>query len=210
MFKDLTVEEFLQNLGEGSATPGGGTAAAISGAMGASLISMFCRVTAGRKKYAEIKGEMEKIASEVDKWREKLIKLADEDSNSYIEVMNAFKLPKDTEEEKSIRAEKIEVASQRATEVPFETAIVILPILEKVSSLANKGNPNAISDLKVGLELCHTGFIGAISNVEINLPTLNDKEFSREIKEKMMEAQVRAQKAVDEGRESIFNIFEQY
>lgn len=209
MFKDLTINDFLQSLGEKSATPGGGTAAAISGAMGASLISMFCRVTAGKKKYAEVKEEMETVANEVDKWRQKLLQLADDDSDSYIEVMNGFKLPKETQEEKTARAEAIEKASQKATEVPLETATVILPLLEKVAGLASKGNPNAISDLKVALELCYTGFIGAIANVEVNLPTLTDKAFSSEIKEKMMDIQVRAQQAVEEGRESIVNIFEQ-
>ncbi len=209
MFKNLSMDEFLHHLASGNATPGGGSAAAISGAMGASLISMFCRVTAGRKKYAELKEEMEEIAKEADLWREKLLGLADEDSNAYIEVMNSFKLPKGTEAEIEARAYAIEKSSQKATEVPLQTAIVILPLLEKVSSLASKGNPNALSDLKTGLELCYTGFIGAISNVEINIPTLTDSEFVAEVKEKMIEAQARAQEAVDNGRESIFNVFEQ-
>ena len=203
MFKELSINEFLQQLGSKNATPGGGTASAISGAMGASLIAMFCNLTASKKKYVDVKEEMEAIAQEAEAVRDRLLELADEDSNSYIEVMNAFKLPKETDEDKAKRAEAIEIASQKATEVPLETAVVILPLLEKVPNLAKKGNPNAMSDLKVGLEACYTGFLGAAANVEINLPGLTDEAFISKINEKFNAAKKDAQRLVEEGRNSL-------
>lgn len=208
MFKDLSISQFLSELGSGNPAPGGGAAAAISGAMGASLISMYCRVTANKKKFVEVKEEMEAFANEADSIKEKLFKLADADSNSYIDVMGAFKLPKETDEEKAKRAEAIELASQKATEIPLETAVAILPLLKEAASLAKKGNPNAISDLKVGLELCYTGYIGAMSNVEINLPGLKDQDFKQAINDKLEEVQSEAFEAVDAGRESIHEVFE--
>ncbi|SHJ67765.1 Formimidoyltetrahydrofolate cyclodeaminase [Anaerobranca californiensis DSM 14826] len=206
MFKNLTVEKFLQEVASENPTPGGGTVAALSGAMGASLISMFCRVTAKGKKYVDVKGEMEKAGEEGDKIREKLLKLADEDTKAYLEVMQAFKLPKDSEEEKEKRREAIELASQRATEVPLETAKAIVPLLEMVVNLAPKGNTNAISDLKVGMELCYTGFVGAVANVQINLATLKDQSFKREIEEKLQKVRERAEQAIGEGRKTIASL----
>lgn len=203
MFKDLCINDFLQQLASKNATPGGGTASAISGAMGASLIAMFCNLTASKKKYVDVKEEMEAIAKEAEAIRDRLLQLADEDSNSYIGVMNAFKLPKETDEDKEIRAAAIEKASQKATEVPLETAISIIPLLEKVPNLAKKGNPNAMSDLKVGLEACYTGFVGAAANVEINLPGLTDEVFVAKITEKFNSAKEKAQRLVEEGRNSI-------
>lgn len=203
MFKDMSIIDFLEQLGSKNATPGGGTASAISGAMGASLMAMFCNLTASKKKYLDVKEEMDAVTLEAEATRDRLLQLADEDSDSYIEVMNAFKLPKETEEEKAIRAEAIEKASQRATEVPLETAMVILPLLEKVPNLAKKGNPNALSDLKVGLEACYTGFLGACANVEINLPGLTDEAFIAKINESLNASKERAQKLVEAARNSL-------
>lgn len=202
MLVELSVKDFCARLADGKPTPGGGSAAAVAGAMGSGLVAMFCNVTAGRKKYAAVKEEMENTARYADQWREQLLQLADLDSAAFEKVLAANRLPKETEAEKEARQQAIDAASLEATQVPLKTAAACLAVMEKVPPLAVKGNPNALSDLKVGLELLWTGFQGALANVEINLPWLPEQE-ATPLQKETLELAARAQKALDTGRQEI-------
>lgn len=205
MFVELSLQEFTQRLADKKATPGGGSAAAMAGAMGAGLVSMFCTLTANRKKYVAVKEEMEQTAQFANQRREQLLELVDRDSAAYTKVVTANRMPKDSEEEKAERSKAIDAANLEATRTPLETAAVCVEMLEQIPPLASKGNPNAISDLKVGMELLFTAFGGGKANVEINLPWL-DKSVSGEIKDEIDALTHRAQRAVEKGRAEVAQI----
>ncbi len=202
MLVDLNVKEFCARIADGKPTPGGGTAAAVAGAMGAGLVSMFCNVTAGRKKYASVKEDMEEAAGHAVRWQQKLLELADLDSQAFEKVLEANRMPKETDEEKKVRKQAIDAASLEATRVPLQTGAACVAVIEMVPALAARGNPNALSDLKVGLELLWTAFQGAMANVEINLPWLPEED-GAEIKDELLHLTMQAQKAAEQGREQI-------
>jgi len=203
MFVELSLEEFSQRLADGKPTPGGGSAAAMAGAMGAGLVSMFCTLTASKKKFVAVKEEMEKEASHADVWRGRLVELVDRDSAAYGKILAANRLPKDSDAEKELRQQAIDDATLEATQTPLETASNCIAVLERIPPLFAKGNPNAFSDLKVGMELLFTAFGGAMANVEINLPWLADTAGAEGIRIEILELAVRAKKAVESGREEI-------
>lgn len=172
MLIELNLAEFTRRLGDGEPTPGGGSASALAGAMGAALVAMFCNLTASRKKYAAVQQEMEAAAAFALAKKEKLLALVDLDSAAYNKIVAANRLPRESEAEKSLRQQALETATAEATRTPLETVSVTTELLTRLPTLAVKGNPNALSDLKVGIELLNTAFLGAKANVEINLPWL--------------------------------------
>lgn len=203
MFVELSLQEFTQRIADAKPTPGGGSAAAMTGAMGAALVSMFCNVTASRKKYVDVKEEMEQQAAYAETWRGRLVELVDKDSAAFEMILTANRMPKETEEEKQARKEANAAATLEATRVPLETASACVAVIERIPPLAAKGNPNALSDLKVGMELVYAAFSGAMANVQINLPWLEDKAQAEEISAEILELAVRAEKALNAGREEI-------
>lgn len=202
MFAQLSIEEFVRRLSDGNPTPGGGSAAALAGAMGSALVAMFCNLTAGKKKYAAVREEMEAVAAFALERKEQLLELVDRDSAAYEKIVAANRLPKETEAEKSKRREASDAATLEATRTPLETAAVCVSLLERITPLAAKGNPNALSDLKVGTELLFTAFTGARANVEINLPWLAEAA-AAPIKEELAALIQRAEGSVRSGREEI-------
>jgi glutamate formiminotransferase/formiminotetrahydrofolate cyclodeaminase len=202
LFAQMSIEEFIQRLSDGKPTPGGGSAAALAGAMGAALIAMFCNLTASKKKYFGIKEEMETIAAFAQERQKLLLELVDRDSAAYEKILAANRLPKETEAEVALRREAINGATLEATRTPLETATVSLGLLELVPPLASKGNPNALSDLKVGMELLYTSFSGGKANVEINLPWLNPAD-AKEIKSQLAALCPLAERTLCKGREEI-------
>jgi len=202
MFAQLGIEEFVERLSDGNPTPGGGSAAALAGAMGSALVAMFCNLTAGKKKYAAVKEEMEAVAAFARKLQGQLLELVDRDSAAYERIVAANRLPRETEVEIARRLQAIDTATLEATRTPLETAAVCVSLLERIPPLAAKGNPNAISDLKVGTELLFTAFIGARANVEINMPWLAEAA-AAPIKAELARLSQRAEMSVRSGREEI-------
>lgn len=202
MFAQMSFEEFLHRLASGKPTPGGGSAAALAGAMGAALIAMFCNLTAGKKKYLGVKDEMEAAAAFAVEQQKKLLELADRDSAAYEKVLAAYRLPKETDADVDLRQQAINAATLEATRTPLETATVSVGLLERVPSLAARGNPNALSDLKVGMELLYAAFCGGKANVEINLPWLEEAD-AADIKSELAALCQGAEKTVSAGREEI-------
>jgi formiminotetrahydrofolate cyclodeaminase len=173
-FSDRTIRRFLEDLASSAPTPGGGTAAALAGAMGASLAEMVTALTLAREKYAAAHEAMRAIAAAAAAAREELLRLAREDAEAYDEVVAARRLPKGTEAEKSAREERLSGAVRRAAEVPLHTARAAAGLLVSVPELAEKGNPNAASDSGAAAVLLEAAVQGALLNVAINLPGIPD------------------------------------
>ena len=172
----MTLNKFMTTVGAGTAVPGGGSCAAVLGAMGVSLLEMVANLTVGKKKYAEHDEELRRVLVEVKGLRATFFELADKDSAVFMEVMKAFKLPKGTDEEKAARFEALQKAYCAAAEVPHNTAKYAVQGLQLARRLAEIGNANAITDAGVaGLSL-FAALRGAVYNVEINLCAIADDE----------------------------------
>ncbi|HEY1435027.1 MAG TPA: cyclodeaminase/cyclohydrolase family protein [Thermoanaerobaculia bacterium] len=180
-FSQLTLDAFLAALSSDAPTPGGGTAAAAAGAMGAALADMVTALTLSKEKYASAHEAMRPISEASKLARTEFLALAREDSEAYDGVVGARRLPKETDEQKSARAHKIAVANRHAAEVPMRTARAAVRLLAALPELAEKGNPNAISDVGAGALLLDACAEGALLNVGINLPTIEDPVFVAEM-----------------------------
>lgn len=189
MLVDLTVKDYVKEAQSGNPTPGGGSVAALSGSLGAALTNMVGNLTIGKKIYDEVpedmKFKMEKNAKELEKIVDELINIVDEDAKAFDKAMDAFKLPKETDEEKKIRSSAIQEGYKAAIAVPLKCAETCFNIMELQDVFANYGNINAITDVGVGTLLSYTGMEGAIFNVKINLKSVKDEEYKKEINNKI-------------------------
>ena len=166
---------FLDDLAAATPTPGGGSAAAHSGAMGAALVAMVARLTVGKKKYSPIEAQMNEILNLAERLRHDLTADVDKDSAAFEDVIAAFKLPKDTPEQENIRAEAIEKATLLAAQVPLMVAqksVTVMALAERVVAL---GNLNAISDGASAAAMARAALTSAGYNVRININNLADK-----------------------------------
>lgn len=168
----LSVNELLQRLASSDPVPGGGSSAALAGAMGASLVSMVAALTVGRDAYATVDTEAREIGSAASALRDELIALADEDSKAYQGYMDARRLPRQTDAERAARARAMEGTAVQSADVPMRTARVAMQALELARRIAPIGNRNAVSDAGVAALLTAAAVRGAILNVRINLPQL--------------------------------------
>jgi glutamate formiminotransferase/formiminotetrahydrofolate cyclodeaminase len=166
---------FLDELAAGTAAPGGGSAAAYGGAMGASLVAMVARLTVGKKKYADVEARMNEIVAEADQLRAALSRGVERDAAAFGEVMAAFKLPKDTDDQQAARAAAIEAATRHAAEVPLEAAHMAARVIELAAELAETANLNAISDAGSAGALAGASLHAAALNVKINAASLQDQ-----------------------------------
>jgi formiminotetrahydrofolate cyclodeaminase len=182
-FSALTLDGFLGALSSDAPTPGGGTAAAIAGAMGAALADMVSALTLSKEKYAASHAAMRPIAEAAGLARAEFLSLAGEDSQAYDEVVAARRLPKDTDEQKSARNHRIALANRRAAEVPMRTARTAARMLSALPELAEKGNPNAVSDVGAAALLLDSCLEGALLNVGINLSGIDDSTFVAEMQQ---------------------------
>ena len=173
-FSGLSLKEFLSRLASQAPTPGGGTAAAAAGAMGAALAEMVAALTLARDKYADSHEAMRSIAGAAGAARTQFLSLAAEDAAAYDGVVAARRLPKDTEPQKAERAARLQAANRRATEVPLATARLAAGLLARLPELSQKGNPNAASDAGSAALLLEAAARGALLNVRINLPGISD------------------------------------
>ena len=172
---DPRPANFLDDLAAATPTPGGGSAAAHAGAMGAALVAMVARLTIGKKKYAEVEAQMKEILNQAERLRFELTAAVEEDSAAFEGVMAAFKLPKGTPGQEKVRTQAIEKATLRAAQVPLTVAqksVLVMALAERVVAL---GNLNAISDGASASAMAHAALTSAGYNVRINLAGLADK-----------------------------------
>lgn len=173
----LNVKEFLSELASSSPAPGGGSVAALTGALGSALDSMVCNLTIGKNKYNNVKDELKIALEKSEKLRRTLTKLIDRDTEAFNDVIKAFKMPKENEEEKTMRNIAIQRGYKTATKVPLETAKTGEKILDITLIVAKKGNKNSITDAAVSALMGKVCVQSAILNVKINLSSIEDKKF---------------------------------
>jgi len=177
MLVKLAVDEFGRVLASDAPAPGGGSVAALSGALGADLIAMVCRLSAGRQDLELFTDELTKALNQADGLSKSLLERVDLDTQAFNSVMAAFKLPKQTDDEKKKRGEAIQAGYREAIQSPLGIARECLQILRLAESLIGKSNPNALSDLGVASQQAYAGLEGAIMNVKINIPSIKDESF---------------------------------
>lgn len=189
MLIDNSLKDYIAQVASKEPTPGGGSVAALAGGLGAALTAMVGNLTIGRKIYIElndeIKKEMDNCFEELNKSIERLNKIVDEDTRAFDKVMEALKMPKETEEEKKARSEAIQEGYKVAMEVPLRCAEECYNVLKLQRVFANYGNVNAITDVGVGTLLAATGLEGAILNVKINLKSIKDIDYKNMMEEKI-------------------------
>ncbi|HTH25912.1 MAG TPA: cyclodeaminase/cyclohydrolase family protein [Vicinamibacterales bacterium] len=176
-FADMTVSQLLAALGSPSPTPGGGTAAAIAGAMGTSLLVMVAGLAKSKNNTDDEKAALSKARAAIEPITAQLTDLADADAASFDAVMAAYRLPKATDEEKAARARAIQAALRGATEVPLRTLRACANALQQARVVADYGNPSAESDVGVAIGLLKAAATGAAANVRSNLGGLKDETF---------------------------------
>ena len=176
--KDTEVETFLDALASQSATPGGGSAAAIIGAMGAALVSMICNLTIGKKKYADVEPEMKEVLGKAEALRHKLTGMIEDDVKAFDAVMGAYGMAKETDQQKAARDKAIQAALKQATDVPMRCCHAAREVIDLGAIAADKGNLNVISDAGVGVLAAYAALRSAALNVFTNARMINDKTFT--------------------------------
>ncbi len=170
-----SLQTYLNEVASDSPTPGGGNVAAFSGALACSLGIMVCNLSIGKKKYADVEEELKDVRFQLDNFKNKFIQLAEEDNEAFNKVMAAFKLPKETDEQRVLRENKIEEATLGAAVVPGSVIKVCKNVMPSIHLVAKKGNQNSLSDAGVAVSLLKSAAQGAMLNVLINCNALKDQ-----------------------------------
>lgn len=178
MLVDDSLKEYLMKVASGTPTPGGGSVAALSAGLGIALSSMVYNLTIGRKFYEEygddIKDEINEGLNICKRLLNEYIKIIDEDTFAYEEVISAIKMPKDTDENKKARQEALQRAYINAMNVPLKLARLCCEAFTPTMLIANYGNPNAVSDAAVGAILLYAAMESAVINIKVNIPYIKD------------------------------------
>ncbi len=180
MIKDKPIQTFLDELASKSSTPGGGSAAAIMGAMGAALVSMVCNLTIGKQNYLDVEDDMKDVLRRAEELRQRLTDMVRADVEVFDQVMAAYGLPKETDLQKTARSETIQSALRAATEVPLNCARACAEAIVLSRRVAEKGNRNVISDAGVAVLAAYAALRSAALNVYINAGAIKDKRFVEE------------------------------
>ncbi len=197
-----SVAEFLDEVASASPAPGGGSVAALAGALGAALTSMVCSLTIGKKSYADVEAEMKKILQTSDALRATFASLIDKDTAAFNKVMEARALPRESEGQKALRSAAIQEATKEATLVPLEVMKHCIDALALTVEVAEKGNVNSVSDAGVGALLLRAACEGAALNVRINLPAIADTDFVGWRSDEM-ESLLKTSKALEENTQAV-------
>ena len=180
-----SVGNFTELVAAGTPAPGGGSVAAYCGVLAASLGQMVCNLTIGKQKYAEAEPRLRAIRSELERLGARLRELIAEDAASFEAVLEAYRLPRDSDEQKADRAAQIQIALRGAVDVPVETSQRSFDVLMLLGELADIGNPNALSDVAVGARLAQVAIRGGSYNVGVNLDSISDRVAADTTREQM-------------------------
>ncbi len=176
-FTQKTVAQFLDELASGAPVPGGGSGAALAGALGAALASMVGNLTVGKSKYADVQDEVQGLLAQTEALRARLTDLIEEDIAAYYQLSAAYKMPRDTDEQKAARTAAIQSALHNATQPPLAIAEACADVLQLSKSMAEIGNVNAVSDAGVAALLAEAALRSAALNILINLGAIKDEDF---------------------------------
>jgi formiminotetrahydrofolate cyclodeaminase len=174
---DKPVTNFLDELASNAPAPGGGSVAALSGALGAALVSMVCNLTVGKKAYADVQDDIQDLLAQSEALRKELTDLLEDDVAAYTGYSKAAKMPRSTDEEKAQRAKVMQAALKTATDVPLRIAEAAVKVMDLCMPAAEKGNKWAVSDAGVAVLMAEAALRSAALNVLINLGSLRDEEF---------------------------------
>lgn len=192
-FAEKSLRSFLDQVASAEPAPGGGTVAALSGALGASLVAMVCRLTIGKKGYEAVSAEMEALLPRAQALQRELTDLMQADTDAYARVMEAYRLPKTSEAARVARTHAIQVALEHAADVPLRVAECCAQVLKLAHIVVEKGNQNAVSDGGVGALMAQAGLRGAGFNVLINLNSINDETFKQDYRARVNRLQTEAE-----------------
>jgi formiminotetrahydrofolate cyclodeaminase len=185
MIGDLPVRQFSERLASKQPTPGGGSAAALAGALGAGLVSMVCNFTVGREKYAEVEEEMQGVLGRSEELRRELEQAVEDDVAAYGSYSEAQRMPRESQDEQRAREAALDAALRASTVVPLEVAERCAELLELAVRAAELGNRFLISDAAVGAELASAARSSAELNARLNLGGTADEEFVRGVRERL-------------------------
>ena len=174
---NLSVESFVDEVSSSSPAPGGGSVSALSGSLGAALMSMVANLTYNKKGYEEYNQRISDIGISAQKLKKDLLILIDEDTRAFDGIMNAFRMPKKTDEEKTARLKAVDLATKNAIDTPISIMSKCKNLFDIIEDLVKYGNKNSFSDAAVALELIHSAIRGAYYNVKINLKDIEDDEY---------------------------------
>ncbi|CEP82153.1 cyclodeaminase/cyclohydrolase family protein [Paraclostridium sordellii] len=179
---EKTCEDFVDVLASKSAVPGGGGAAALTGAIGIALGSMVCNLTIGKKKYAEHEESVKSILEKARSLEKDLIGMIDEDAECFLPLSKAYGLPSSTDEEKKIKSDTMENALKKACEVPIKIVKVCYESIKLHEDLVDKGSRLAISDIGVGVQCLRAAILSGQLNVLININSIKDEKYVNEVR----------------------------
>ena len=181
---ELKTAEFVDLLASDAPAPGGGSAAALEGALGAALTAMVCGLTVGKKKYAEFQELAEEAQKKATGLKARFVDVMDRDTEAFNVVSAAFGMPKETDEEKAARSAAIQKGLEGCTKTPFEMMELAVETLELTASILGKSNDSAASDLGVSALSLRAAIQGAWLNVLINIGSLKNKELAEDYRAK--------------------------
>ena len=190
--KNQSIQDFLNRTASNEPIPGGGSISALNGAIATALAEMLASLTIGKKRYGKIEDEMKQTVDKMGQQRELFFEDIDRDAGAYKTVMDAFKLPKETDEEKAKRSDQIQEATKHAALIPMEIAQRAFDLLADIEYTTRNGNSNAVTDGCISMMTCRTAVLGALLNVRINLGSIKDIDFVKELENRCNTMEVEA------------------
>jgi formiminotetrahydrofolate cyclodeaminase len=178
IYSSEPLQVYLDDAASKKPAPGGGSVSSCVGALGAALVSMVCNLTVGREKFADVDAEMSALVEKSEAARVKLEKLLQDDTTAYNGVIDAYKMPKETDAEKAARKAAVQAGLVVAADVPLEICRVAVEVCRLSKTAAELGNPQAITDAGIGAILGEAAVVGAALNVRINLGSIEDCDYT--------------------------------
>ncbi len=206
MLVDHSIKEYLSVLSSDAPSPGGGSVSAVSGGLGVSIMQMVCSVSMGTKGLEDEREFFQEVYENAESFKKYFLNAIDEDSYAYPRVISAYKMPKDTEEEKKIRLATIQEAYKYAASVPFEIGQMAHKFIALLEIIIHRANKNVITDAYVSAEQILACIDGAFVNVKVNLNYIKDEEFVNRLDEEMKSILEDSIKRLEKVKEDINNM----
>ena len=203
---EMNVTQFAAVLASDAPAPGGGSTAALAGALGAALTAMVCELTVGKKQFAEVREDLLAVQTKASRLQERFLDVMDRDTDAFLVVSNAFAMPKATDEEKAARSAAIQKGLEGCTATPFEMMVLAAETIELTESLLGRFNTASASDLGVGALSLRTAVQGAWLNVLINIGSLKNKELAEDYRAKGTALVERVVAAADRVYEQVLKL----